>query len=372
MAKLSLQSISLSLLIFIVQAAGLMPSALAQQSAEACDTAIDRDFGSFEFQSNSEDRLKLVLEPILDELVDRLLKTVSADIRDKLLQDTLIEHTRDMDDGKLIVSLRGRSATSDNMKEAEQRIKEAIPSSRTLLLRRHMLSLEQTSEYTFELRVKEHARKSILKNALSRSIKIVQRRLDPDGVNNVSISAEGGHHFKVISYPVDNVEGLKDTITRRGDFYFAMAKPWQEGPPSSTWRSLKFSDEGLGCLWVNVSSPVITGEEIRSASHGFDELNRPQINFNLNTEGVAQFSRFTVNNPNALSAIVLDGEIMSAPRINDPIFGAGVRITGDFTIEQAEKLASIIEGGELPASLTIVEERMLSQEELDQLTPSED
>ena len=116
----------------------------------------------------------------------------------------------------------------------------------------------------------------------------------------------------------------------------------------------------------------MTSGDIRTASNGFDENNRPQINFNLNASGVQTFSQATLQNPGELFAIVFDGEVISVPRINDPIFGAGIRITGDFSEEEAVNLAAIIESGELPTTLSIVEERMLSAEELDRLiTPKE-
>ncbi|HBQ50134.1 MAG TPA: protein translocase subunit SecD, partial [Hyphomonas atlantica] len=61
-----------------------------------------------------------------------------------------------------------------------------------------------------------------------------------------------------------------------------------------------------------------------------------------------------------LFAIVLDDVIMSAPRINEPIPGGNVRITGDFTQEEAQDLAAIIEAGEMPAKVQFLDQRTVS------------
>ena len=59
----------------------------------------------------------------------------------------------------------------------------------------------------------------------------------------------------------------------------------------------------------------------------------------------------------SLFAIVLDGKVISAPRILGPITGGSGQITGNFTVEQADNLAVLLRAGALPAKLTVVEER---------------
>ncbi|MDP3457676.1 MAG: protein translocase subunit SecD, partial [Hyphomonas sp.] len=108
------------------------------------------------------------------------------------------------------------------------------------------------------------------------------------------------------------------------------------------------------------SIPEIVGSDIANASQGNDESNRPQINFRLNSNGARKFGETTRVNTNKRFAIVLDDVIMSAPNINEPIFGGNVRITGDFTIEEAQDLAAIISAGEMPAKLQFLDQRTVS------------
>jgi protein-export membrane protein SecD len=106
--------------------------------------------------------------------------------------------------------------------------------------------------------------------------------------------------------------------------------------------------------------PEVVGSDIATASQGYDDGNRPQINFRLNGNGASKFYQTTRLNSGKLFAIVLDGTIMSAPRINEPIPGGSVRITGSFTLEEAQDLAAIIEAGEMPAKVQFLDQRTVS------------
>ncbi|OYW83058.1 MAG: protein translocase subunit SecD, partial [Hyphomonas sp. 32-62-5] len=106
--------------------------------------------------------------------------------------------------------------------------------------------------------------------------------------------------------------------------------------------------------------PEVVGSDIATASQGNDEANRPQINFRLNANGARKFYETTRNNSGKLFAIVLDDVIMSAPRINEPIPGGNVRITGTFTMEEAQDLAAIIAAGEMPAKVQFLDQRVVS------------
>ena len=82
-----------------------------------------------------------------------------------------------------------------------------------------------------------------------------------------------------------------------------------------------------------------------------------QVAFELKNEEANIFSDYTTRNVGTVLAIVLDKQIISAPRINEPITdGQGV-ISGDFTLEGANELAVQLRYGSLPIPLTVVETR---------------
>ena len=82
-----------------------------------------------------------------------------------------------------------------------------------------------------------------------------------------------------------------------------------------------------------------------------------QVNFSFDNRGAKRFGDVTRNNVGRQFAIVLDEEIISAPRIQSPITGGSGRITGTFTPEEATELAILIRSGALPAELTTIEQR---------------
>ncbi len=106
----------------------------------------------------------------------------------------------------------------------------------------------------------------------------------------------------------------------------------------------------------------LTGKYIERASVSRDPItNKPEINFELDSEGAKIFGDITreyqpKGNKYYLMAIVLDDVLYSAPRINEPIEGGRVRITGDFTDQQAFELANVLENP-LEAPVKIIEER---------------
>ena len=67
--------------------------------------------------------------------------------------------------------------------------------------------------------------------------------------------------------------------------------------------------------------------------------------------------RITEDNVGNPFAIVLDGKVLSAPVIREPITGGAGQISGNFTVQQASDLAALLRAGALPAPLTVIEER---------------
>jgi preprotein translocase subunit SecD len=103
---------------------------------------------------------------------------------------------------------------------------------------------------------------------------------------------------------------------------------------------------------------IVEGEDLTDAQPAFDQrTGEPIVNFRFNVRGAQRFGQATTENVGRPLAIVLDNEVISAPRILQPITGGSGQISGNFTVEQANNLAILLRAGALPAKLTIVEER---------------
>ena len=103
--------------------------------------------------------------------------------------------------------------------------------------------------------------------------------------------------------------------------------------------------------------PAATGRDLRDAKPSTDEYNAPAVSFTLNNEGVTRFSRVTAANVGRQLAIVLDGQVVSAPTIESAISQAEARIYGRFTQQEAQDLALVLRTGALPASVSYLETR---------------
>jgi preprotein translocase subunit SecD len=102
----------------------------------------------------------------------------------------------------------------------------------------------------------------------------------------------------------------------------------------------------------------IAGDQLTGAQQSFDpQDNQPVVNIQFNGEGGQRFARMTQQNTGKLFAIVLDGQVISAPQINEPILGGASQISGSFTVESASQLAISLNSGALPVDLKVVEER---------------
>lgn len=98
----------------------------------------------------------------------------------------------------------------------------------------------------------------------------------------------------------------------------------------------------------------------RMPQPGFDSrTGEPVVNFRFDTSGARKFGRATTENVGRPFAVVLDGQVITAPVIREPILGGSGQISGSFTVESAHQLAILLRAGALPASISFEEERTI-------------
>lgn len=103
--------------------------------------------------------------------------------------------------------------------------------------------------------------------------------------------------------------------------------------------------------------PILDGGMLTDANMGFDQNNRPQINFTLNAEGAEIFGDFTGKSVGKRLAVVLDGKVYSDPVINERIGGGSGQISGNYTVMEAKDLAIALRSGALLAPIYLMEKR---------------
>ena len=130
-------------------------------------------------------------------------------------------------------------------------------------------------------------------------------------------------------------------------------------PPGSRLLSSDDVDpNGQSRMYLIRKRVMVSGDTLIDSQPSTDgRTNEPVVTFRFDTAGAKRFGLATSKNVGKLFAIVLDGKVISAPVIREPILGGSGQISGSFTFQSAQDLALLLRAGALPAPLTILEER---------------
>jgi preprotein translocase subunit SecD len=196
------------------------------------------------------------------------------------------------------------------------------------------------------------------------SLEIIRRRVDEAGTREPTIQRQGADRILIQVPGIGSAEELKELIgtTARLTFHPVVnvtSNPDEvPGPRQVIYPSI---DEP-GTYYILEQTPVVTGEQLVDAQPGMDQNNRPAVNFRFNPAGGRAFGIYTAENIGNPFAIVLDGEVISAPVIQSHIPGGSGIITGRFTVEETSQLAVLLRAGALPAEMDFLEERTVGPE----------
>ena len=118
---------------------------------------------------------------------------------------------------------------------------------------------------------------------------------------------------------------------------------------------------GLYALKITTSDgrAPLEGDVVTDAKDDFDQHGRPRVSMTMNSEGAREWAALTKANVRKAVAIVLDGVVYSAPRVDVEITGGQSVISGNFTIEDTKDLANTLKSGRMPAPAKIVQEEVV-------------
>jgi hypothetical protein len=199
-----------------------------------------------------------------------------------------------------------------------------------------------------------------LQPAVEAAAKVVERRLDALGARARVKPDEGGRIAVVLGASADAEQAIR-LATRRGrleirrvDTTTGAGEALVGQPPQG---SELLYDAGRQPHLVE-KHVAMTGREIADAQPSYERYQQqPVVTFRFDSEGTRKFGQLTQANVGRALAIVLDGEVLTAPVIMEPILGGTGQISGSMTVKQAVELAILLRAGELPGRLTLVERR---------------
>ena len=219
-----------------------------------------------------------------------------------------------------------------------------------------------SDDKTLTLAYSEKAKEEMVQDALARSIEIVRRRIDALGTKEPSIQSQGGKYILIQLPGVDNPERIKELIgqTAKMTFHLVNENVTQEqlasGHAPKGTEFLPFMDAPDQKIPVYTRIEV-SGESLKDSQADFDQHNMPVVTTTFDATGARKFAKLTTDHVNERFAIVLDGKVLSAPTIREPIPGGRGQISGGFTLQGAKDLAVLLRSGALPAPLQVIEER---------------
>jgi protein-export membrane protein SecD len=203
-----------------------------------------------------------------------------------------------------------------------------------------------------------------MSSAISASIETIRRRVDAFGTTEPSIQREGRSRVLVQVPGVQDVERLKNLIGETGKLEFKLVDPAADvaqavgsnkAPPGT---ELVFSNEDPPVPYVLKEQVLVSGANLVDAQPGFDSnTGEPVVTFRFDAAGAKRFGKVTQENVGLPFAIVLDGKVISAPVIREPILGGTGQISGNFSVQEANDLSVLLRSGALPAKLSVIEER---------------
>ncbi len=223
------------------------------------------------------------------------------------------------------------------------------------------LSVDTDDNNNFKISYSDDVLASMQRDVIEKSIEIVRRRVDETGTREPIIQMQGKERILLQVPGLQNPDELKKLLGKTAKMTFHLMN--NDDPfaittkfPQADEMIVPDMDPASQQKYLVKKNVEISGDMLIDARATFDQA-QPVVSFKFNNLGGKKFAQTTSENIGKPFAVVLDGKLITAPRINSAILGGSGIITGNFTVPEANELGLLLRSGALPAPLTIVEER---------------
>lgn len=174
--------------------------------------------------------------------------------------------------------------------------------------------------------------KNVSNETMNRTVELLNLRVNKMGVSETNVVKYGKDKIRVEVPGNYSEDQVLSTIGKTGKLTFV-------GPDNKV---------------------ILTGDDVKSASPGYDQTNKPVINLALTASGTKKFSDATAKFMGQKITIAMDGETITDPTVDTIIADGNAQISGETTIDDAKQKADIINAGALPVTLKPVEVQQIS------------
>ncbi len=312
----------------------------------------------------------LLLQMDKDLLIEKQIKILRGNVR------TVLRGKREGAARTGAIRYRDLSAKKDRVEfkpsdpadlekayQAARTLIQPLPSTSFGTTPGNNVDVEKTADGRIVVKPSEPAITAKISSSIDSAIEVVRRRVDALGTTEPSIQRQGEDRILLQVPGFDDPDKLKAVVKQAAVLSFhlvvrpANAEEAADGltEPGTT---IFPSKDQYSSHYILEDEPLITGADLANARQEISpQTSRPVVSFRLNSRGAVRFGDVTAANVGRPFAIVLDGEVISAPTIQEAITGGSGQISGNFTVSTADDLAILLRSGSLEAPLTILEER---------------
>jgi preprotein translocase subunit SecD len=220
-----------------------------------------------------------------------------------------------------------------------------------------------------ELQLKDKVISDRRSSFVDQGLKVIRNRVDQFGVSEPTIQKQGENRILVQLPGVQDPARAKALIGKTAVLEFKLlddsmdvARAIQEGPPPGSEilygrRTDKTTKAETRVPYLVKKEVLLTGDVISDATVRVSDVGEPYVSVSFDSVGARLFGEATEKNVGKALAIVLDGNVHSAPVIRERIPSGQAQISGGFTFDEASDLAIVLRTGALQAPVQVLEER---------------
>jgi SecD/SecF fusion protein len=298
----------------------------------------------------------LVLEvdsaALMRDQIDSLIDRARAALRDARIQGVAINRSDSS------VTVRVNDAAQRTEAERVLRGLVSTVSLSTVTQAQPDLAVTVQPDGAIRLQPTEAAMIARRSAAVDQSLEIVRRRVDEVGVAEPTVQQLGPGRIMVQLPGVQDPSQIERMLgsTAKLTFHKVLTTPSVDGALPPGYQMLPGDKDGVS--YPVERQPMLQGDRLADAGASFDHrTGQPVVTFRFDTLGAKRFGDITRQHVGEPFAIVLDGKVLSAPVIQEPIIGGSGQISGHFTVADTTSLAALLRAGALPAPLHVIEKR---------------
>jgi preprotein translocase subunit SecD len=304
--------------------------------------------------------MHLILEVEAHKAVESSMERIKNDLKDALKKERLFYTYLDrVRNDEIEVALLNEEVK----KKFDDYLVDRYP-----ILKQHAVQREgDRIKVLLEMDTKQ--KQAIEKSAIEQALETIRNRVDQFGVAEPEIVRQGKDRILVQLPGIKEPERAKALIGKTALLEFKLVDDEHDVrsalaggvPIGDAIMYQRVEDKNTGVArkvpFLLKDKTLMTGDALKDARVRFDRYNQPYIAISFNPVGARHFDQLTAANVGRRLAIILDGNVYSAPVIKQRISGGEAVIEGSFMLQEAHDLAIVLRAGSLPAPVRILEER---------------